>query len=89
MPSGDTSRSLIGDTLLAVLRQPRAGYPGRPRHFPGSVILCGVRDVRDFPIRSTWFEDEARAGPPPSNQRRRHAGRPRAAARHAARLPPG
>ena len=49
----DEIDALLGDTLLAVLRQLRAGYPGRPRHFPQSVILCGVRDVRDYRIRST------------------------------------
>ena len=27
-------------------RQLRAGYPQRPRRFPQSVILCGVRDYR-------------------------------------------
>ena len=48
----DEIDSLIGDTLLAVLRQLRAGYPDRPRRFPQSVILCGVRDVRDYRIRS-------------------------------------
>ena len=49
----DEIDALIGDTLLAVLRQLRAGYPERPRRFPQSVILCGVRDVRDYRIRST------------------------------------
>ena len=49
----DEIDALIGDTLLAVLRQLRAGYPGRPRRFPQSVILCGVRDVRDYRIRSS------------------------------------
>ena len=49
----DEIDSLIGDTLLAVLRQLRSGYPERPRRFPQSVILCGVRDVRDYRIRST------------------------------------
>ena len=44
--------ALFGDTLVAVLRQLRAGYPDRPRRFPQSVILCGVRDVRDYRIRS-------------------------------------
>ena len=43
---------LIGDSLLAVLRQLRAGYHQRPRSFPQSVVLCGVRDVRDYRIRS-------------------------------------
>ena len=49
----DEIDALIGDSLLAVLRQLRAGYPDRPRHFPQSVILCGVRDVRDYRIRSS------------------------------------
>ena len=40
----DEIDSLLGDTLLSVLRQLRAGYPERPRRFPQSVILCGVRD---------------------------------------------
>jgi len=48
----DEIDSLIGDTLIAVLRQLRAGYDRRPRSFPQSVVLCGVRDVRDYRIRS-------------------------------------
>ncbi len=43
---------LIGDSLLSVLRQLRAGYDQRPRGFPQSVVLCGVRDVRDYRIHS-------------------------------------
>ncbi len=49
----DEIDSLIGDTLLAVLRQLRAGYVLRPMNFPQSVVLCGVRDVRDYRIQST------------------------------------
>ena len=49
----DEIDALAGDTLLAVLRQLRGGYRHRPRRFPQSVILCGVRDVRDYRIRST------------------------------------
>ena len=49
----DEIDALIGDTLLSVLRQLRAGYPDRPRQFPQTVILCGVRDVRDYRIQST------------------------------------
>ena len=49
----DEIDALVGDTLLSVLRQLRAGYPQRPGRFPHSVILCGVRDVRDYRIRST------------------------------------
>ena len=49
----DEIDALVGDTLLSVLRQLRTGYPDRPGRFPHSVILCGVRDVRDYRIRST------------------------------------
>ena len=49
----DEIDALIGDTLLAVLRQLRAGYVLRPEGFPQSVVLCGVRDVRDYRIQSS------------------------------------
>ena len=49
----DEIDALVGDTLLAVLRQLRAGYHRRPAAFPQSVVLCGVRDVRDYRIYST------------------------------------
>ncbi len=48
----DEIDSLLGDSLLSVLRQLRAGYVLRPAKFPQSVILCGVRDVRDYGTRS-------------------------------------
>ncbi len=46
----DEIDALIGDTLVSVLRQLRSGYRDRPLRFPQSVVLCGVRDVRDYPI---------------------------------------
>ena len=49
----DEIDSLVGDTLVSVLRQLRAGYDRRPAEFPHSVVLCGVRDVRDYRIRSS------------------------------------
>src|SRR6056297_295171 len=48
----DEIDSLVGDTLISVLRQLRSGYDKRPQAFPQSVILCGVRDVRDYRIFS-------------------------------------
>ena len=42
----------MGDTPIPVPRQLRAGYDMRPPAFPRSVIPCGVRDVRDYPIPS-------------------------------------
>lgn len=49
----DEIDSLIGDTLISVLRQLRGGYDKRPESFPHSIILCGVRDVRDYRIHSS------------------------------------
>ena len=49
----DEIDALIGDSLLSVLRQLRAGYDLRPEEFPQSVVLCGVRDVRDYRIHSS------------------------------------
>lgn len=48
----DEIDALVGDTLISVLRQIRAGYTMRPTAFPQSIVLCGVRDVRDYRIHS-------------------------------------
>ncbi|MCL2065514.1 MAG: ATP-binding protein, partial [Candidatus Cloacimonetes bacterium] len=49
----DEIDSLIGDTLLSVLRQLRAGYDKRPDNFPSTIILCGVRDIKDYRIHTS------------------------------------
>ncbi len=74
----DEIDSLVGDTLLSVLRQMRAGYENRPASFPHSIVLCGVRDVsmrgaspsrspaegsRDYRIRSSTGEMIAGGSP--------------------------
>jgi hypothetical protein len=46
----DEVDALVGDTLISLLRQIRAGYAQRPEAFPQSMVLCGVRDVRDYRI---------------------------------------
>nr|VFK13826.1 MAG: AAA-like domain [Candidatus Kentron sp. LPFa] len=48
----DEVDSLVGNTLISLLRQIRAGYPDRPDAFPQTVLLCGVRDVRDYRIHN-------------------------------------
>ena len=48
----DEIDSLVGDTLISVLRQLRAGYMRRPAEFPQAACLIGVRDVRDYLIWS-------------------------------------
>ncbi|WP_419165163.1 ATP-binding protein [Candidatus Palauibacter sp.] len=57
----DEIDALVGDSLVSVLRQLRAGYVRRPDHFPGSVVLCGIRDVRDYRIHAS-SEREVIAG---------------------------
>ena len=61
----DEIDSLVGDTLLSVLRQLRAGYENRPAGFPHSIVLCGVRDIKDYRIRSS--KGEVIAGGSPFN----------------------
>ncbi len=48
----DEIDSLIGDSLLSVLRQIRAGFNQRPDNFPQSIFLIGLRDVRDYRVWS-------------------------------------
>jgi len=48
----DEVDALVGDTLISLLRQIRAGYDSRPAEFPASIILCGVRDIRDYRLHS-------------------------------------
>ena len=49
----DEIDSMVGDSLVSALRQLRAGYAHRPSAFPQSVVLCGVRDVRDYRIHAS------------------------------------
>jgi hypothetical protein len=48
----DEIDALRGQSLISVLRQLRAGFPNRPAAFPASVVLCGLRDVRDYKAAS-------------------------------------
>jgi hypothetical protein len=48
----DEIDSLQNETLISVLRQLRDGYPNRPKNFPLSVGLIGLRDVRDYKVAS-------------------------------------
>ena len=44
----DEIDSLQDEALISILRQLRDGYPVRPKNFPISVGLIGLRDVRDY-----------------------------------------
>jgi hypothetical protein len=48
----DEIDALRGQSLVSVLRQLRSGFPDRPAAFPASVVLCGLRDVRDYKAAS-------------------------------------
>ena len=58
----DEIDTMIGDSLISVLRQLRSGYDMRPTDFPQSVILCGVRDVRDYRIFSAKDQNYTSGG---------------------------
>ena len=58
----DEIDSLVGASLLTVLRQLRSGYHLRPRGFPHSVILCGVRDLSDYRIHARGEKEPATSG---------------------------
>lgn len=47
----DEADSLLDDLFLALLRQLRAGFEARPKGFPHSIALIGLRDIRDYKIR--------------------------------------
>ncbi|MCP4753264.1 MAG: ATP-binding protein [Proteobacteria bacterium] len=49
----DEVDSLIGDSLISVLRQLRSGYANRPQGFPHAMCLIGLRDIRDYRIFSS------------------------------------
>ena len=49
----DEIDALVGDTLVSVLRQLRSGYDKRPAAFPSTVVLCGVRDIKDYRIHKS------------------------------------
>ncbi len=44
----DDIDALEGDVFFSVLSQLREGFQGRPAHYPASIILAGLRDVREY-----------------------------------------
>ena len=48
----DEIDAIRGESLRSVLRQLRASFPKRHNGFPWSVVLCGLRDVRDYKAAS-------------------------------------
>ena len=52
----DEIDALIGDSLISVLRQIRSGYISRPDRFPSTIVLCGLRDIKDYRIHTSGQE---------------------------------
>ena len=48
----DEIDALQDNVLISVLRQLRSGFNQRPTAFPSSVALVGLRDVRDYRVKS-------------------------------------
>jgi hypothetical protein len=58
----DEIDALFDESLVSVLRQLRGGFNGRPLAFPQSVGLIGLRDVRDYHVRSLVRPEGATLG---------------------------
>jgi hypothetical protein len=59
----DEIDALRDDALISVLRQLRDGYPRRPKGFPSSIGLIGLRDVRDYKVASGGSDQLHTASP--------------------------
>lgn len=59
----DEIDALQDEVLISVLRQLRDGYRNRPDHFPASLALIGLRDVRDYRVASADREHLGTASP--------------------------
>lgn len=50
----DEVDGLEGKSLISFLKQLRSGYSSKPKHFPQSIGLIGVRDLRDYNITAEF-----------------------------------
>ncbi len=48
----DEADGLDGGVLVSLLSQVRSGHGDHPKHFPRSIVFCGLRDVQDYPLES-------------------------------------
>nr|WP_311132349.1 AAA family ATPase [Nonomuraea gerenzanensis]SBO95076.1 hypothetical protein BN4615_P4592 [Nonomuraea gerenzanensis] len=62
----DEIDALQGNSLVSILSQLREGHNARheSQPFPASVVLCGLRDVRDYKIASGGAADRYNAASP-------------------------
>jgi hypothetical protein len=59
----DEIDALENSTLISVLRQLRNGFVNRPQGFPWALGLIGLRDVRDYKVKSGGSERLNTASP--------------------------
>ena len=60
----DEVDALYDDVLISTLRQLRDGFQTRPKHFPQSIALVGLRDIRDFRTRARADNPSIGSGSP-------------------------
>ena len=53
----DEFDGLVGDSLITLLKQFRTGYTNRPKYFPQTICLIGIRDLRDYKIKTNSQEE--------------------------------
>jgi hypothetical protein len=60
----DEVDALYDDVLISTLRQLRDGFQTRPKNFPQSVALVGLRDIREYRLRARADNPSIGAGSP-------------------------
>jgi hypothetical protein len=60
----DEVDSLYDDVLVSTLRQLRNGFQTRPKGFPQSVVLVGLRDIREYRTKARAENPSIGAGSP-------------------------
>lgn len=60
----DEVDSLWDDVLVSLLRQLRNGFQIRPKGFPQSIALVGLRDIRDFKLKARGDNPSLGTGSP-------------------------
>ncbi len=60
----DEIDALHDDVLISVLRQLRDGFQDRPKSFPSSIALIGLRDIREYREKARSKDGSLGAGSP-------------------------
>jgi len=60
----DEVDALYDDVLISTLRQLRDGFQSRPKYFPQSIALVGLRDIREYRMRARADNPSIGAGSP-------------------------